>query len=219
MSPVNSASARKPYQSTLRAQQTAATCRLVVDTAARLFIEHGYAGTSVDAIAEAAGVGRSTVFTAAGGKPWLLKTAYDHAIVGDGEPVPMLERPAARKLFDMTDPAQILSAYAAIISKAVPRVSPLYEVVRSAASVDPEVQQLWTDISEQRLTGAGTLASLLKAKHGLRKGLSADTACDIIWIYNDPGLHHALVTQRHWSQTKYRTWLADTLKQQLLTRP
>jgi len=57
--------------------------------------ERGYAATSIDAIAEAAGVGSFDGILAAGGKPWLLKTAYDRAIVGDDEPVPLLERPLA----------------------------------------------------------------------------------------------------------------------------
>jgi AcrR family transcriptional regulator len=207
---------RSPYRSRLRAEQAAATCQLVLDTATRLFIERGYAGTSIDLIAETAGVGRSTVFSAAGGKPWLLKTAYDRAVVGDDEQIPLGDRPEARELFDMTEPEQIVAAYAGILADAVPRVSPIYEVVRSAAGVDPDVHHLWTDISGQRLTGAHTIATLLKKKRGLRKGLSVDTARDIIWIYNDPGQHHALVGERGWSEHGYRTWLTDTLRQQLL---
>ncbi|MET8421860.1 hypothetical protein ACWD7C_38385 [Streptomyces sp. NPDC005134] len=47
----------------------------------------GERATSIDAIAEAASVSRSTVFTAAGDKPYLLKTVYDQAVVGDDQPV------------------------------------------------------------------------------------------------------------------------------------
>ena len=214
---MNSQSGRKSsYRSPLRAEQAAATCQLVLDAATRLFVERGYAATSIDLIAERAGVGRSTVFAAAGGKPWLLKTAYDRAIVGDDEQVPLAERPEARKLFDMRDPAEIVTNYAGIISDAAQRVSALYEVVRSAAGLDAEVHQLWSDISQQRLTGAETIAALLKKRRGLRRGLSVDSARDIIWIYNDPGLHYALVAERGWNQTRYRDWLTHTLRHQLL---
>jgi AcrR family transcriptional regulator len=207
---------RSPYQSRLRAEQAAATCRLVLDAATRLFLERGYAGASIDAIAEEAGVGRSTVFAAAGGKAWLLKTAYDRAIVGDDQQVPFAERPEARKLFAMTDPAEIVTAYARTISDAQQRVSPIYEVVRSAAGVDPEVHELWTEVGQQRFAGAKRIATLLRRKGGLRSGLSVARASDIIWIYNDPGLHHALVGVRGWRQAKYRDWLAETLRGQLL---
>src|SRR6516162_4037958 len=87
---------KKPYNSSLRAAQARATRRAIVDAAARLFTERGYGVTTVDAIAEAAGVSRKTVFTSVGGKTEALKLAMDWAIVGDDEPVPMLERPHIR---------------------------------------------------------------------------------------------------------------------------
>ena len=207
---------RSPYQSRLRAEQAAATRRLVLDAATRLFLERGYVGTSIDAIAEEAGVGRSTVFAAAGGKPWLLKTACDRAIVGDDQPMSFAERPEALKLLTMTDPAEIVTGYARQLSDAHQRVSPIYEVVRSAAGVDPEVDELWTQIGQERLAGARQIATLLRRKGGLRSGVSVARASDIIWIFNDPGLHHALVGVRGWRQAKYRDWLAESLKSQLL---
>lgn len=191
----------------------------MLDTATRLFVRHGYACTSVELIAETAGVSRSTVFAAAGGKPWLLKTAYDRAIVGDDEQIPMVERPHVQRLFAMTDPAEIVRGYVDVIDEAVQRVSRLYEVVRAAAGCageDTEVHQLWVDIGNQRLEGARIITSLLKRKRGLREGMTTSVARDIVWIYNDPGLHHALVTQRGWSQRQYRSWLLETLGHQLL---
>ena len=211
------AARKHPYRSELRAQQAAATRQLVLDTATSLFVERGYAATSIDLIAETAGIGRSTVFSAAGGKPWLLKTAYDRAIVGDDEQVPLVERPQVQKLFAMTDPAHIVEGYVGVLSDAVLRVSRIYEVVRSAAGLDSEVHQLWTDICSQRLEGANIIATLLKKKRGLKKGLSVPTARDLIWIYNDPGMHHALVDVRGWSQKRYHDWLLDTFVHQLLS--
>lgn len=91
------------------------------NSAPGLFIECECAAASIDATAEAAGVGRSTVFTAAGGKPWLLKTASERAVVGDDEQIPLDERSEARELFEMADPDQIVTAYAAILSNALHR--------------------------------------------------------------------------------------------------
>jgi AcrR family transcriptional regulator len=214
---MNSEPARKqPYRSELRAQQAAATRQLVLDAATALFVERGYAATSIDLIADTAGVGRSTVFSAAGGKPWLLKTAYDRAIVGDDEQVPLVRRPQIQRLFALTDPAEIVEGYVAVLSDAVQRVSRMYEVVRSAAGLDSEVHELWTDISDQRLEGANIIATLLQKKRGLRKGLTSAAARDLIWIYNDPGMHYALVEVRGWSQRRFHAWLLDTFNHQLL---
>jgi AcrR family transcriptional regulator len=214
---MNSRPAKKsPYRSHLRAEQAAATQKLVLDAATRLFVERGYAATSIDAIAEAAGVGRSTVFAAAGGKSWLLKTAYDRAIVGDDEPVPLLQRPAARKLFAMSDPVEIVAGYARIIAEGAARVSAICEAIHRAAGCDPEVAELWTEIGEQRLNGGGAFAKLISQKDGLRDGLTVARARDIISIFNDPTLHHVLVRLRGWSQKQYRDWLTESLKRQLL---
>ena len=217
MSPADARSAkRNPYQSRLRAEQAAATRQLVLDAATRLFVERGYVATSIDAIAEAAGVGRSTVFVAAGGKPWLLKTAYDRAIVGDDDQVPFAQRPEALEMLAMDDPVDIVKTYARLISEAQRRVSAIYEVVRSAVGTDPQVHELWTEIGRERLAGARRIARHLRDKGVLRKGLSIDRARDIVWIYNDPGLYHALVGARRWRQGDYRDWLAETLEDQLL---
>src|SRR5215470_12926937 len=87
---------KKPYSSALRAAQARATRRAIVAAAARLFGERGYGATTVDAIAETAGVSRKTVFTSVGGKAQALKLAIDWAMVGDDEPVPLLDRPHVR---------------------------------------------------------------------------------------------------------------------------
>ena len=83
----------RTYSSTLRADQARQTRRRIVDAAAELFAEYGYAGTTIDAVATAAGVSRKTVFDSVGGKAQLMKLAYDFAIVGDDEPVPLADRP------------------------------------------------------------------------------------------------------------------------------
>ncbi|MDT5050485.1 MAG: hypothetical protein QOG75_6389, partial [Mycobacterium sp.] len=151
---MNSRPAKKSaYRSQLRAEQAAGTRQIVLEAATRLFVERGYAATSIDAIAEAAGVGRSTVFAAAGGKSRLLKTAYDRAIVGDDEPVPLLQRPAARKLFEMSDSAEIVAGHARIVAEAAERVSAICEAIHSAAGCDPEVGDLWAQIGQERLAG------------------------------------------------------------------
>ena len=214
---MNSRSAKKAgYQSRLRTEQAAATRELVLDAATRLFVERGYAATSIDAIAEAAGVGRSTVFAAAGGKSWLIKTGYDRAIVGDDEPVPLLQRPATRTLFEMSDPVAIVAGYARIIAEAAERVSAICEAIHSASGCDPEVSDLWREIGQQRLNGAKAFAALIDEKGGLRGGMDVDEARDIIWIFNDPTLHHALVRLRGWSQGRYQRWLTDNLQHQLV---
>src|SRR6516164_5246900 len=134
--PVNKPSAKKPYSSQLRAAQARATRRAIVDAAARLFTEHGYGATTVDAIAETAGVSRKTVFTSVGGKTEALKLALDWAIAGDDEPVPMLERPHIKAQMQEPDARQMLASYARHVREVGARTAPLHAVVQAAAGLD-----------------------------------------------------------------------------------
>lgn len=54
----------------------------VLDAAARLFVSHGYAATSMEAVALAAGVSRATVFNRFGEKRELLRGLYDRQLDG-----------------------------------------------------------------------------------------------------------------------------------------
>src|SRR5436190_9121627 len=63
----------RPYRSTLRERQRAATRAAVVDAATELFLEHGYAGTPITRIAEVSGVSPETVYAVFGTKRELLR--------------------------------------------------------------------------------------------------------------------------------------------------
>src|SRR6476469_1765593 len=102
---------RRVYRSPLREEHARVTRRAVVEAARELFVEHGYAGTTIDAVADRAGVSRKTVFTSVGGKPVLLKLAWDWARAGDDEPVPLAERPAIKDLSAERDPVRLVDAW------------------------------------------------------------------------------------------------------------
>ena len=52
----------------------------LLDTAADIFIRHGYAGTSIDRIASTAKVGKPTIYARFGDKAGLLKAVVDHVL-------------------------------------------------------------------------------------------------------------------------------------------
>ena len=64
----------------------------VVGAALRLFLERGYAGTTVEAIAAEAHVAPATVYQAFGTKQAILARVLDQAIAGDAEPAGLLDR-------------------------------------------------------------------------------------------------------------------------------
>jgi AcrR family transcriptional regulator len=206
---------KRSYSSTLRAAQARETRRALVSTAARLFTEQGYGRTTIDAIAEQAGVSRKTVFTAVGGKLDLLKLALDWAVAGDDEPTPLLERPELTATKNATSPAVILRGWVDVIAPIAARVHGLSAALAAAASADDDARLLREANQVQRLTGARAFVTHLAAHHGLRPGLSVDRAADIVWLYSDPAVYHRLVAERGWADTEYRDWLLRTLTQQL----
>jgi len=202
---------KKPYRSTLRAAQARATRRAIVDAAARLFIQHGYGATTVDAIAQAAGVSRKTVFTSVGGKAEALKLAMDWALVGDDEPVPMLERPHVRAMRAEPDARKILVSHARHIRQSAARTAPLHAVIQAAAGLDADIRALAEEGRAQRIRGMRAMAQVLADRGALKPGLTPAEAADVIWLLMDPGVYHRLVIEQHWDPARYQDWLADAL--------
>jgi AcrR family transcriptional regulator len=202
---------KKPYKSTLREAQARATRRAIVDAAARLFIQHGYGATTVDAIAQAAGVSRKTVFTSVGGKAEALKLAIDWALVGDDEPVPMLERPHVKAMRDEPDARKILVSHASHVRQSAGRSAPLYVVIEAAAGLDADIRALAEDGRAQRIRGMRVLAQALADRGALKPGLTPAEAADVLWLLIDPGIYHRLVIEQHWDPDRYQDWLADAL--------
>jgi AcrR family transcriptional regulator len=208
---------KRSYESPLRKAQAAATRRAIIDAAAASFIEHGYVATSIEMIAEAAGVSRATVFTSVGGKKELLKKAYDVALVGDDEPIPFPLRPASLAVRAESDPWRYLVGYTGLLVDMYARLAPIYEAVRGAASADPEVRDVFEAIATERRIGADNVVRDLLAKGAeLREGLDEDAAADILWVVIDPGLFHLLVHRRGWTLERFQVWQAEAIQRELL---
>src|SRR5690349_17875969 len=95
---------RKRYASQVRDEQARRARRAIVTAAHDLFLAQGYAATTIDGIAEAAHVSRATVFNSVGGKVALLKLALDWAVVGDDEPIALIDRPALKAILAESAP-------------------------------------------------------------------------------------------------------------------
>src|SRR6478609_713897 len=128
----------RSYHSKLRDEQAQATRRRIVHAGSELFVEQGYGSTTVDAIAERAEVSRKTVFTSVGGKAVVLKLAFDWALAGDDEPVPIAARPEVRQMMEEQDPAVLLAAWVAMNAAIAGRIAGLHHVLVVAADADPE---------------------------------------------------------------------------------
>jgi AcrR family transcriptional regulator len=207
---------KREYRSDLRAAQAFETRRRIVASAARLFVERGYGATTVDAVAESAGVSRKTVFTAVGTKLDLLTTAVDWAVAGDDEPVPLADRAAMRELLHQRDPVVLLTGLARSIAAIGARVAPLYGAVEVAAGMDHAARAIIEQSHRRRLDDAGRVVDRLRDLDALTGDLTYEEAVDLVWIATDPALFDRLVRMRGWAVARFEEWLAEDLCRQLL---
>lgn len=88
------------------------------------------------------------------------------------------------------------------------RLAPPVASLQTATSSEPQLADLWTEISERRATNMNRFASELHKTGEL--AVSVDRAADVIWATNSPELYPLLVHQRQWTGDQYREWLADS---------
>ena len=204
------------YDSSRRREQARETRRAVVEAARELFLERGYSDTTMSAVAGAAGVSVETVYKAFGNKGRLVKAVFDVAIVGDDEPVPMLQRELIALIEQEPDPRKKLLMYGAHLAEAGPRAGRLQLLIRSAAATHPEARKVWEQMVEERLVGMSAFARHLHDQDCLRPGLSAAEAGDVLWTYNSVELFDLLVVQRGWDPKRYGRWIAQAMIAALL---
>jgi AcrR family transcriptional regulator len=210
---------RRRYDSRRRQAQAAQTRQDILAAARDAFLERGYAGTTLAAVAKAAGVVVETIYRGFGGKAGLFKAVLEAAVAGGiaRAQVPVEQRPAIRALIDETDPRRQLEGYAATQPGIHARVGPFTRVLAGAAATDPELAKVLREMEDFRLAGMGRFAQLLADRRALRADLSVERARDILWTLASHATYDQLVNQRGWSPEQYQTWLAETLSQTLLS--
>ena len=205
------------YSTALRTEQTALARRRILDVAGRLFVERGYLGTTLAAVAETAGVSVQTVYNVVGGKAMLLKAVYDLMLAGDDEPIPMSERPELRAVLDAPTGRACLAHYSALGRVLGERLFPLIGMlVAQAAAGDADLAAFVATVEGERATGTRTVAAHVAQRFGLREGLDVDSAADVLWAMTAPDLADRLVVRRGWGWDRFERWLGATMADALV---
>jgi AcrR family transcriptional regulator len=198
-------------------QQIAAeeTQRVIVQAAARLFMESGYHATSIAQIAAQAGVAVQTIYNSIGSKRDLLSRVLDFAAAGENAPVPVpqfMREQSERE----PDPHRIIEQLVEFWQGALPRTAPIFRVIREAAAIDPEAAALERDRSRQRLHNYAHAARLLDQRGALRDGLTIDQAAAAIFAIGHPETYRALVLDGNWKNREWAAWTRTTLQATLI---
>jgi AcrR family transcriptional regulator len=204
---------RKPNQPTARARQREATRTAIITAAGALFIDNGYAATSIAAIAQHAGVSPESVYVIFGSKRDLLRAVMNAAAAGSREAVitddwldAVRSEPDQRRRLELMGDAT---------RHTMRRVAPLDEVVRAVATSDGEIAELQREQEAQRKRAVRQLVELLAEAGELR--MPVRQAADLMWaLARSTGLYRSLTVDCRWSDQHAFDALNDTLARVLL---
>jgi len=173
----------------------------LLEAADALFVERGYHGVGLDAVARRARVTRQTVYNIFGSKAGLLAalTAY----VEDRAGLPA----RVANVMAQTDGLSMLRAMLDAGVTVEPLVLPYSRVVHAARLDDPTAAELWANRMGSRLMGMTMVMNRLQADGLLRDGLSPTAAAEIAWALMSPHHYELLVVDRGWAVERYREHL------------
>ncbi|RDV08568.1 TetR/AcrR family transcriptional regulator [Arthrobacter sp. RT-1] len=205
---------KRRYNSSGRLEQARRNRVAILEAAERQLGERGYAGATVAAIAEEAGVSVETIYKAFGGKAGLVRALYERGLAGAG-PVPAYERSDDMREHE-TDPRTIMREWGLLTAEVASLVTPIRLLMRSAAVHDQEMASLLEDIDNERLKRMRHHARYLKDRGYLREGVSVGEATDILWVCSSAELYELLVTKRGWSLQRFAQYVTQFMVVSLL---
>src|SRR6516162_2757000 len=125
---------RRPDDGRDRQARTRLARAAVVAAARALFLERGYAATTIEAISDLSDVPPATVYRLFSSKLGILKELFNVSIAGDDEAVPLEARPHVRALIADRDPRKQLAGFVGISRGIMARTEPVYRILVSAAA-------------------------------------------------------------------------------------
>jgi AcrR family transcriptional regulator len=197
----------RPYHSPKHAAMRQATRQSVIVAAGRLFSERGYAGSSIETIAEAAGVAVPTVYAAFGNKRSILRGLLA-AAVDEAEPRPVAER-LREQAAGVSDPAIRVQKVMRLVVSLLALSADVLRIIRGAAAAEPEIQSLLDEFYDRTYADFQTAACLVI-------GVASEDArtrrlADVIFALTSSDLFDVLTGQRGWSVAEYERWAIQTV--------
>jgi AcrR family transcriptional regulator len=205
---------KRKYASSVRVEQAARTRARILDAASDLFLERGYARTTMKDIAEQADVARDTVHAIFGNKARVLTALIDVRLVPDTGVDNITKRPDALAIRDEPDQHKQIELFANFIAGIATGIRPVFEILRTASAVEPEMAKVFEEMDRYRMINMQTYAKWIAARGPLR--YSTRRAGEIIWAIASPDVSRMLCEEIGWTESQHARWLADTLIRTLL---
>jgi AcrR family transcriptional regulator len=205
---------KRKYSSAVREEQAARTRLRILDAASELFLERGYARTTMKDIAAQADVARDTVHAIFGSKARVLTALIDLRLVPDGTVTNVTQRPDAQAIRDEVDQRKQIELFAKFITGISTELRPVFEILRTASAVEPEMAKVFQEMDRFRMNNMQTYTKWIANRGPLR--VSTRRAAEIIWALASPDVARMLCDEIGWTESQHARWLSDTLIRALL---
>jgi AcrR family transcriptional regulator len=205
---------RRKYSSAVREEQAARTRARILDAASELLLQRGYARTTMKDIAAQADVARDTVHAIFGSKARVLTALIDHRLVPDDAVTNVTQRTDALAIRDEVDQRKQIELFATFIAGISTGLRPVFEILRTASAVEPEMAKVFEEMDHFRLNNMRTYAKWIAARGPLR--VSTRRAGEIIWALASPDVARMFCDEIGWTASQHARWLCDTLIRALL---
>lgn len=192
-----------------RQRQAEATRQEILAAARRLFVERGYAATTIAEIAAEAGVAVQTIYSSVGSKAELLIELVE--VARHEADIPALDR----RRDELTDPAEIPRLGARLRRQLMERSGDIMRLLFETAPVEPEAAAVWRRTMDGSRAGIAAAMRRLEALNALRPDLDVDTATDTVFALSHPTTYLVLL-DLGWSHDRIENWLADLVARAVL---
>lgn len=196
---------RGRYHSELRQEQAAATRQSILDAARVLFVERGYARTTMAEIAAAARVAVPTVYASVGTKPAILGELRSMIPVQSGVPQDIRSEFARA-----SRPIEVIAGMVKGIRRLIEISGDLMYAIEAAAPFEPVAAEAWQEglvihrafwaIAVERIEELGTLT----------RSLQPAKATDILSFLSLPASWRTLERDHGWTADQVEGWMIET---------
>ncbi len=201
-----------------RRERARATRARILGAAHDLFVERGYTGARMTDVADRAGVAVQTVYFTFHTKAELLQACYERAVLGEDDPTPPALQPWYAEMLAAATGPEAVRRFAAGNGAIAARVAVLDDVVRSATH-EPDAVAIRERSEQLRRDGYRAVVEHLETRFGLRDGLDANAATDLLLTLGGGAVYRSLVVDFGWSHDAFIEWLSGALGDLLLPAP